>query len=282
MQPVSLKDLSAQLVIHDLMVTVAGHRGALKSPALLGKVRGAMGRALALSASPEALAGQPCPYDPPCAYDLFHNAQDALNAGFELPKPYLLRADPAGDDLCLTLRLFGAACDWAAEFRAGLIAGLRGGLDLGPGGERVAMTITAVSRTPITLPPPPGPGPLALRTVTPIIQRLRADHSGLGLDPASLILGLGRRASGVARWHGLSLDLPEAALSEALHAVPAGVSGARRALSRGTRPRPGFEGLIGFTDPPPVLRRLLALAPTLHIGADTTIGAGRVKLIAQG
>ncbi|MDR7127515.1 hypothetical protein [Pseudotabrizicola sp. 4114] len=280
MQLVSLTDFARRLVIQDLSVTVGGYAEVLKSPALLGRVRGAMGHSLALSASPEALAGQPCPYDPPCAYDLFHNAQGALNSGFELPKPFVLRADPAGADLVITLRLFGAACDWAAEFRAALIAGLRGGLDLTRAG-RVPMTITAVTRARVAVAPVPATGPIALRTLTPVIQRLRADHSGLKLDGASLILGFTRRATGMAQWHGLNLDLSGDELSEVLRTVPPAVTGARRALSRGTRPRPGFDGHIGFSNPPPLLRHLLTLTQALHIGADTTIGAVRVKLIAH-
>lgn len=279
MQPISLMDLAPRLCLHDLSVTVAGHAALASSPALLGRVRGAMGHALARSASPEALAGAPCPYDPPCAYDLFHNAQGALHAGLELPKPYLLRADAAAADLVLTLRLIGAACDWAAEFRAALIAGLRGGLDLDRAG-RVPLDVIAVSRAIVTVAPPPR-GTLELSTLTPIIQRLRADHTGLGLDAASLMLGLARRATGIARWHGLSLDLSEAALAESLRTAPPSVTGARHSLSRGTKPRPGFSGRIRFAAPTPELRGLLGLAEALHIGADTTVGSGRVQLIAQ-
>lgn len=280
MQPISLTDFLPALCARDLVVQIAGHGGLAAGTATLGRVRGAMGHALALSASPEALAGAPCPYDPPCAYDLFHNPQGALNAGFELPKPFVLRADAQGADLTITLRLFGAACDWAPEFRAALIAGLRGGLDLGRAG-RVPMTITAVSHAQLTLAPPPA-GALALRTQTPIIQRLRADHAGLGLDPASLLTGFAKRAKGIAQWHGFALDLPEAELAEALRTAPPAVAGERRALARGTKPRPGFSGRIAFAAPPPELRRLLTLAEALHIGADTTIGAGRVRLTPLG
>ncbi|WP_444429480.1 CRISPR system precrRNA processing endoribonuclease RAMP protein Cas6 [Rhodobacter capsulatus] len=281
MQPISLKDFLPALCARDLVVQIAGHGGLAAGTATLGRVRGAMGHALALSASPEALAGAPCPYDPPCAYDLFHNPQGALNPGFELPKPFVLRADAQGADLTITLRLFGAACDWAPEFRAALIAGLRGGLDLGRAG-RVPMQITAVSHAQLTASPPPaggagfahanpdhpaparrsrGAGPRSRLAADRICQTRQGDRAVARLCARSARGGAGR---GAAR-------------------RPPGRCGRTAgAGAGGTKPRPGFSGRIAFSAPPPELRRLLTLAEALHIGADTTIGAGRVRLTPLG
>lgn len=209
MQSASIETLADQLRMVDLRVTLAGQRKLMGNRALLGMVRGALGHALSLSASPQAMAGAPCVFDPPCAYDLFHNEQAQVAPGFALPKPFVLRADVAGPDLRITLRLFGGACDWAAEFRAGLIAGLRGGLDLGPVVQgrrtRLPLTVSHVDREAQRLPPLPACQTLTLCSVTPIIQRLQSDPEGFGIDPMALLNVFALWLCGVARWHGIEL-----------------------------------------------------------------------------
>ena len=64
--------------------------------ALPGKLRGAFGRALAQTASPEAARDLPCPWKPPCAYDVLFRSQGNITGGLELRKPYTTRIVIAG------------------------------------------------------------------------------------------------------------------------------------------------------------------------------------------
>lgn len=67
--------------------------------------------ALNPGASPAVRVGAPCPWDPPCALDVFQREQ--LRAGGDgLPKPYVLSWQQKGPALAVTLRVFGIACDW--------------------------------------------------------------------------------------------------------------------------------------------------------------------------
>ena len=59
---------------------------------LLRRIRGALGQELLATASPQAVAGQPCPWRPPCALDvLFREQGRAGNMG--IPKPFVLATD---------------------------------------------------------------------------------------------------------------------------------------------------------------------------------------------
>lgn len=114
-----------------VQVVCPGHGRLADHLGIPARVRGAWGRALARGASPEALAGGPCLWPAPCAYDLFFNTHDHLTARLALPKPYVLRLERVGRDLCVTLTLFGIAADWAGEAADALVRALRGGLDMG-------------------------------------------------------------------------------------------------------------------------------------------------------
>lgn len=91
----------------DCTVLCRGNSALAAEFATLHRFRGALGRFLAQSASAQSLAGHPCVFDPPCAFDVFHNAQGEMSPGRAMPKPFVIRADAVGDDLALTVRLFG-------------------------------------------------------------------------------------------------------------------------------------------------------------------------------
>jgi hypothetical protein len=81
--------------------------------------------ALGPAASPAARAGRPCIWDPPCALDVFCREQ-LRHAGDGLPKPFVLALRPQGEDLLVTLRVFGMAIDWGMAAAEGLAAGIAG------------------------------------------------------------------------------------------------------------------------------------------------------------
>ena len=256
----------------------AGHPGAG------ARVRGAWGRALADGASAEALAGGPCPWPAPCAYDLFFNTHGHLTARLELPKPFVLSLEARGRDLVAVLTLFGIAADWAGEAADALVRALRGGLDmhhdrrlaLEPARREIAVSEGL---------PLPAPGHAAiLEFLTPLV--LRQDQTAHA-DPASLITSLANRVSGLARWHGLCLDVPGPLLAVEATRMAAGArwqKAARHSWMRGSQVqgrRMPVEGLLGQLDLPPagaLVSALLVLGEHCHAGGRATSGMGRYAL----
>ena len=107
----------------DIVLCLSGAAGAGRG--ITGQVRRSFLGALGPAASAEAQDGQPCPWDPPCALDVFCREQMRNSNGDGLPIPYVLTLRRAGPDLMVTLRLFGIASDWAFAAAEALVAGLR-------------------------------------------------------------------------------------------------------------------------------------------------------------
>jgi len=81
---------------------------------------GAMGAA----ASAAAQRGEPCSWDPPCAFDVFCREQLRGPRGDGLPKPYVLQVHPDGGDLIVGLRVIGMANDWYMAAAEAMVAGI--------------------------------------------------------------------------------------------------------------------------------------------------------------
>ncbi|MCC5976416.1 MAG: hypothetical protein JJT81_20550 [Rubellimicrobium sp.] len=236
--------------------------------------------ALAPGASDQARHSKPCPWDPPCALDVFLREQ--LRAGGDgLPKPYVLFWDQEGQAMQVTLRIFGTACDWGAAAADALTAALR---ELP---WRKALHCT---------PPRPlhrevGPcpwidvpeGPLTLRLVSSMDDEGSADK---GRDIAARILSRAlRRIDALARWQGLGLE------DDAMRALTAQVHALR---ATDIRLRPGqhlspnaagqkrhsrvLTGEFDLPDLPDDLRLLLSLALRCHVGRHTNEGLGRLSV----
>lgn len=242
--------------------------------------------ALAPGASDAARAGQPCPWDPPCALDLFLREQ-LRSGGDGLPKPYVLFWEQEGPALAVTLRVFGTACDWFPAAAEALAAGLTGILPWDralPGQTRPPQILTR-HMMPTAAVAAPHPGPVTLRLLSPL------DDEGAqpGRDIAAAMLSRAiRRVDAVARWHGLALEEDcTRGLTAAAHALTA----AAVRLQRTRRDSPNRQGQArttrvqtGEIDLPPLpegLAWILALAERCHIGRHTNEGLGRVAVVLR-
>jgi hypothetical protein len=99
--------------------------GGVKPLALGAHLRRSFLGALGRGASPQAVRDLPCPWMPPCALDIFCREQARDAHGNGLPKPYVIFASRAGDDLEVSLRVFGCANDWFMAGAEAFVAGMR-------------------------------------------------------------------------------------------------------------------------------------------------------------
>ena len=240
--------------------------------------------ALAPGASAPARAGRPCPWDPPCALDVFLREQ--LRAGGDgLPKPYVLAHAQDRGVLAVTLRVFGTACDWFPAASEALVAGLTGILpwDKAVPGQRGAPMVQDRMVAPAPWAEVPD-GPVTLHLLSPMDDEgARPDDTR---DIAARILSRAiRRVDALARWQGLALS--EAALSD-LTAQAHAVRATAQRLTFSTHDSPNRHGQTrrtrvmtgAITLPPlsPDMALLLALACRCHIGRHTNEGLGAVAV----
>lgn len=252
---------------------------------LAGKVRGSWGDDLKRGASPLALAGQPCPWWPPCALDVFFRPQGKLTGGLEIPKPYVIRVDyePEAGMVRIVLALFGLAGDYATAAAASLAAALRHNLrwaqGRAPGCELADMEIVAA--------PAPDPGDGAhkacLRFLAPLNQRSGRECL---LSPQSMLTGLANRVSGLARWHGLELVEDFKELKRLIQSLQGEFEQAerhhwfRQSQRQDGRniPMEGFLGDLWLRGDLLALTPLLALGERCHAGGRAALGMGQYRL----
>jgi hypothetical protein len=79
-----LDRLAEHWVAATVEATVPGHGALVGDLVLMNRVRRALGRMLMTGASAEAIAGKPCPWQPPCALDCFASTR-ASAAGTASP-----------------------------------------------------------------------------------------------------------------------------------------------------------------------------------------------------
>ena len=268
---------------------LAGLAALAGDPGLPGRIRGAFGERLMQAASPQALAGQPCPWQPPCAFEALWRKQGRIEPGFDHASPWLIGLDPLDGDLVVRLTLFGFANEFIAAASEAMTAALlrdvdwrgqtglfvpriaiahrwleeRAGVDMPPRAERAEITMLS---------------PLALTGADPRDK------------PGSLVSGLVRRLQGLARWHDAALApaidprvLGQRALELEWYFHQPQVLAWQRGSRRQDKAIP-MQGLVcqimisGFADGDDDLRLALALGETCHIGADAAFGCGRFEL----
>ncbi len=277
-ETVALADLPGRWFHQRVELLVAGAGAEAADPALVGRVRGAWGRALMRGASAEALAGDACPWDPPCALDVLFGDHGMLTPRLPLPRPYVIEATAVGADLGLGLTLFGLACDWADGAAEALTAAVRHGA---PCPLRHHAPVIAGRRLStferVAVPDAAGLATLTFRT--PV--QFRSGSETRQPSARTLISGLGNRLTGLARWQDARVDGPWLELAEAAEALayqddltPAAWT---RHSGRQDNRRILVEGLAGRItlagDLAPFLP-LLALGATAHVGGRASLGLG--------
>ncbi|MBD1206747.1 MAG: hypothetical protein H9533_21810 [Rhodobacteraceae bacterium] len=279
----SLVDLAAGWRDHDIILTLAPvapagtEFGAHLRRSFLG--------GLAPGASVPARIGQPCPWDPPCALDVFLREQ--LRAGGDgLPKPYVLFWHQQARVMEVTLRIFGIACDWAPAAAEGITAGLTSILPWSmalrgqPAPPAILHRFAEVTPLADDIPE----GPLTLTFLSPMDDE-GANPKGRGDAAARLLSRALRRVDALARWQGLRLsDTALRDLTARVHALRAD----SLRLQRATCDSPNRHSQVrrtqvvsGSLDLPPLdadLRLLLSLIRRCHLGRHTNEGLGRIEI----
>lgn len=266
---------------------VEGHGKAIGDPGLPGRIRGAFGQELLERASPEAARGEPCPWDPPCAFEILFKKQGRMEPGLDYPGPWVVELDAVNGDLIVIFRLFGFACDYAASAAEALTYALKERVDYaGRSGfffpEPVITDRTISSRGAVEVSEPRSG--VILDFLTPATLTGNAVKH----NPRGLITTAAARLSGLARWHDLALDVDRDELVEATRLLDfEWIEASAVRWQRGSsRQEKAFEmgGIVGrlvvVGDPELLLLPsvILAIGERTHIGADIAFGCGRFQL----
>lgn len=264
-------------------LTVAGFTADVPLARLAGRVRGALGAVLRLAASPEAVAGTACPWQPPCALDVLYRSQGNITPGLEIPKPYVLALSREAEFLHVDLGLVGFASEWMEDAAAALTLAWRHHLPDARGSQIVDRRLGSTE----TVAVPRGVHRAVLAFETPVELRFReGPPSDAGAAVGSLLASLGNRVSGLARWQDATVDADWPRLKEAARGIAAHVvSNDREHWDRhsnrqrrwipmqGERPTLVLEG-----DLEPFLP-WLAIGAAVHVGSHAALGMGRYRLL---
>ncbi|NYZ13552.1 hypothetical protein HL658_13420 [Azospirillum sp. RWY-5-1] len=263
-------------------------------------------------ASAEALRGEPCPWDPPCAYDALVREQGRIASGLPVPRPMVLRAEAAGRDLLVELTLFGFACDWMPAAAEALSAALAHGIAppvRRAGAAPVVTTRAALAAhrpgAPMAAPDTPGLTLTTRRVETAEGLPVPADATAVELEfvtPASLRGGadlrhglagfvgaLANRVFGMARWQDAGVEADRRALLAAADRIAVDTTALthttwRRGSAKQDRwlPMEGDHGPVLLQGPLHPLLPLLTIGTALHAGARTTFGQGAYRMRVVG
>ena len=278
---VDLGELASMWSDARVSAVIPGHAVLANDVVLLRRIRGALGRELLRSASPEAIAGIACPWQPPCALDVLFREQGRVGAR-GIPKPFVLAATRRNQDLIVSVTLFGFDVDWAPAVAHALTAVLahriawrdqRPGVFLPPARVGQVTTVGFEGIEPLTV-----RTEMALEFATPMV-----DEDGDLLDrPAMILTRLAWRIAALAPWQGVEFVDHEGRLRAEidglscdvtrlrLHTVP------RRSGRAGRRFEvPTLVGALGIVDPTPGLGLLLAIGQRTHVGKGIVEGFGR-------
>lgn len=248
------------------------------NPALLGRIRGALGAQLRETASLAARAGQPCPWSPPCAYDQLWRGQGDVRPGFPIPAPYVIEADADGADLIVTLRLFGRAGDLLGEVADAVLRGLRLGLSgIGPLEPTDRDLRIVEGCTPIL-----ASHDIELTFLTPLL--LRAENAA-HIDPTAFLRSLILRCCGIGWWCDLDLTpdidglLAATDLIQGMWQSVETTAWTRTSSPQRRRiPMEGWLGELHLSGSILPLADVLALGSVTHAGSRTAWGLGRYQI----
>jgi hypothetical protein len=247
------------------------------APNLPKLVRGALGRELHRTASPEAAAEQPCPWNPPCTLDVLFGWQRMAGIEKAIRKPYAVTVD-VGEAVAVRLVLFGAVEPWTHAAADALVAALRGGIAENGKKRLEAERRCIEDHHGVEVHAPGREAVLEFRT--PLAIDTRAETP----PQESFFTALAGRIEALARWHGLVLPPLEAdPLKDAFMALryefrPHQAARRHAAHRRATRSAT-FSGSILLTGDLAPVMPLLSLAEVTHVGGRVSWhGFGRCTL----
>jgi len=283
---VNLDELAEAWRYQEISIGVAGLGNLANESNLLSKVRGAWGEALKAGASEAARRREPCDWPHPCALDLFFRNQTQIDVDGRkvwIPKPFVLQADPVGQNLLVRLHILGKASQLAAGMGERLVEALR---------ERVYWPDLAQNRF-----VPQNIEILFLkkkvrsiekktfgdRAVVRFITPIDANKSDIADKPSGFLLRLMKRVLTLARWHGFDLQIDLAEFRQLAENFTYDLSylGERSEFTRGEKHskkvysnfvRGGdliIEGDVRKISP------LLLIGETCHAGRGAVAGLGR-------
>ena len=278
----SIAEIALQFRFAEVALCCIGSAALLESSGLIEKLRGALGVSLHETASPAVKARGNCTWRPPCGWQVLWMPQGEVRPGYAVPAPLVLLAEVRGDDLFLTARLFGFACDYLGEVGDALIRALKRGLTgIAPGGLEVS---DRQFRASDGLDIPAIHAQAALRFHTPLL--IRGPNAEGSVEPAAFLRGLIHRVDGMARWHGLRLEkelalaLLEAAASVESHWEEAKqLSWRRRAVQQGRDvPMKGALGTLYLRGNLAPFAALIGIGALTFAGSRTAFGQGRYSI----
>ncbi|MGD0723802.1 MAG: CRISPR system precrRNA processing endoribonuclease RAMP protein Cas6 [Roseiarcus sp.] len=270
-----------------IRVRLADMAAAAREPALIGRLRGALGDVLMRTASPQAASGRPCPWDPPSAFEALFRKQGRMTPGTDFPSPWVLALQPRRGALDVMLTLFGVACEWAPAAAEALVEGCARIDWRSAAGvfvpamavidrrmQRVAIEEREIGQT------------LVLEFLSPLVVSSQNPVEA----PAAAFKSFSLRLEGLARWHGLTLAAVDwGAMKAALRAADWTWTDTEFAdWRRGSRRQDrwiAMSGVLGRLhiaashDAMMQISPLLRLGANTHVGADIAFGCGRYRIL---
>ena len=292
---VSLEDLAGELAYARISVDVPGAAALALQNEMPGRVRGALGDVLRRTASPEVVAGRPCPWEPASALDLLFRSQGKITQGLEVPKPFVLTLDSQGPDLVVGCMLFGLAADWAGQVGDALVLALREGVRHPDGGRLGVSGRQTRFHTGLPALPTGLPQQFTLTFLTPFSVSLDSRRHDAGkLEDEGYVRdalvraafrNLGNRISGIARWAGLDVAANWAGIAAEIDDLVIESNTVRAVtITRASRRQQRIYkvhasgGQVHLRGGVHLALPALMLGQVLHVGAKTAQGFGRYRL----
>lgn len=250
-----------------------------------GRIRGALGRALARNLNP-------CWRGLPSAFELLFalpvvSPRPVCGKFFNPSRPYVLRLRTHGRVLTIEILLFGRAAIAGRAVRDGLAQALRNGVQVAvgrPASARLEPYNLAIDELPVA----PPLLPTCVHTLH-LVSPLALDRDGVRvLSAEALLNSMAARVSAVAAWNDISLpDFPDFRHVPDLIVDFIGtryLHWSRRRHADGERevPMGGFLGSIPISGPGlDVIRPVLRLLPFISLGMGTVFGNGEVAVSCE-